>query len=355
MMPEQELPEHQSHPDARPAFRPPYTSHDALFAAMQPREIIPFGGPRGALALRAQFRGTPLADVFENLPKQAEEEAEEEPAMPVAGVYAAHVHRRVENLLQQRKGRLAISGSRAIDESGEEFAAGLPLLAAANQVRRTTARLVPELDTPSLEDIDVGFTPVLNGKRQLILSEGISGVLPEGWDEHSPNSLVFSEDQYTVFEQQEDSSWQNRGTLAFFGCSEFEKAPDDYFYLLTDDELAKWRSKPSIVAGKDEDGLNIVYETDPAERGDVEARVSTILLDTPYPHKHFDFDDEEWGEEDDYVVEVPADVDVDMDVGRVIFAPFWLMNASVAFSALPWKYPSHPFCKRDTPHSPGYS
>jgi hypothetical protein len=317
---EQELPKHQSYLDVQPEFQPPYTSHDALFAAMKPQEIIPFGGPQGVLALRAQFSGTLLEDVFENLSNDPEEDIEDkagaEPPLPIAGVYAVHALRRVEGLLQDRKGGFSISGSRIIDEHGEEFAASLPLMAAASQVRRTMARLVSELDTPSLEDIDVGFTPVLNGRKQLILAEGITGAFPKGWDDHSSNSLVFDEDQFTVFDQQEDSSWQRRGTLAFFGCAEFEQTP---YHYMTDDQFAGWHVKTSIIVGRDKDDLNIVYEADPIRRGNEQTRASTILLDTPYPHEHFD---EEWIGEDDWIVETLADVNVDMDMGRVIFAPF---------------------------------
>lgn len=320
MLPEQELPECQSYPDAQPAFQPPYTSHDTLFAAMKPRELISFGGPRGVLALRAQFQGTLFAGAFENLANETQEDMEvmagEEPAQPIAGVYAAHVQQRIENLLREKKGGLETTGSRVIDERGEEITAGLSLMATANQVRRTVARLVPELDTPSLEDIDVGFTPVLNDRKQLIFAEGITGDFPEGWDEQSPNSLVFSEDQYTLFEQQEDGNWQCRGTLAFIRCAEFEQTPYSY---MTDDQLAEWHVKTSMVVGRDADGLNIVYEADPTRRDDEQTRASTILLDTPYPHEHFD---EDWNGEDNWIVETLADVEIDMDVGRVIFAPF---------------------------------
>src|SRR6266702_5865757 len=194
-------------------------------------EYIPLEGPHGIYALQAQFRGTVIADVFDDLPEDTPVSVHKLDFMIISRL----IHARNQVLVSQDKVRRRemsmqhdpslVAGSepdyyKFIEDNRH---AG-PILAGAEDVRGTVLSLVPEMKLGHPDELSIEFTPLLKGQQIVLLQRRSQRFKAPA--AASSTILALDETQYTVFTKNVHSIWEERGTLTFSDYAEYDQDPD---------------------------------------------------------------------------------------------------------------------------------
>lgn len=212
-----------------------------MFFDLADRQTLPYTGDLGVQAIIAQFRDTPIAEVFSDVPE--------------GDITGEQLYRLVDNRLNDHRQLIKVEKYTGVvsdwrnkqiawyrtvnarpyapswytPEFYREFDYSFDItpdaLAVAQPLRETIAQLVPAIQGTDLDDIEVRLTPVVKSDRQIILYEHREQrfLAQPG---KSPHVIMVDEEQYTVFERDEAGTWQQRGALPFYTRSEFADDPN---------------------------------------------------------------------------------------------------------------------------------
>ena len=206
--------------------KPRYRNVEHMMVDVAKFAALPYDGIPGISAIRQEFRGTPLAEVFEDFP-----EGSALPANAVLDRIDTHLNRARKHItvtegqawrrwVTMDYWRKLRASPKEYDEFRQDRKHRRELVAAADSIRQAVVTAVPGLQLD--EDNYVHFTPAVKSERQLILHQTRRYYVQE------PQDVVrVLEDQYTVLERGADLTWQQRGSLPFLTIETFPEDPDD--------------------------------------------------------------------------------------------------------------------------------